>query len=408
VRTADVGSRVLVLAFFASAVTYLDRVAISAAAPRMMSELGLSAMQMGYVFGAFQAAYGVFEIPMGWMGDRFGQRRVLVRIVASWSVLTLLTGAVWNFASLITVRLLFGAAEAGAYPNLAKLLGRHANPKRRTLVQGLLWTGARLGGAVSPPLFVALMLVTGWRAAFGILCVIGLLWSAVFLRIYHEPVEKVAQAIRPPTPWRAILRSRNLWMLCGMYFASSYGLFFIATWLPTYLRQEHGVTLAAAGAYSSLPPAAGAAGCMLGGILSDALVRRTGSLRLGRAAVGFSAYALGAAGFAAATLARSPLEAVGALAFAQGTLDLAMPASWATSVEIGGRFGAVTAAFMNTASCISAALSPVSAAWLQRAFGSFHPMFLVAAGLYACAACLWLLIDPGRTIMEDPLSCACP
>ena len=406
-RTADVGSRVLVLAFFASAVTYLDRVAISAAAPRMMSELGLSAMQMGYVFGVFQAAYGLFEIPAGWLGDRFGQRRVLAAIVTAWSVLTLLTGAVRSFASLVAVRFLFGAAEAGAYPNLAKLLGRHSDPARRTFCQGLLWTGARLGGAVSPPVFVALMLVTGWRTAFGLLCAIGLLWSAVFLRVYREePAEKAAHDARIPTPWRAILRSRNLWMICGMYFSSSYGLFFIATWLPTYLQREQGVTITAAGAYSSLPLAAGAAGCMLGGMLSDALVRRTGSVRVGRAAVGFSAYVLGAAGFAVATLAHGPVQAVGALAFAQGTLDLAMAASWATSVEIGGRFGAVTAAFMNTASCLSAAISPISAAWIQRTFGSFHPMFLVAAILYACAACLWLLIDPRRTITEDALSCA--
>ena len=107
----------LAFAIAVAVVTYLDRVCISVAAPFMSDDLALTSIQMGYVFSSFALAYGIFEIPSGWAGDRFGQRRVLVPIVAAWSLLTVLTGAVRGFASLVGIRFLFGAAQAGVFPD---------------------------------------------------------------------------------------------------------------------------------------------------------------------------------------------------------------------------------------------------------------------------------------------------
>ena len=132
-------------AFTLALVTYLDRVCISAAAPFMMADLGLSILQMSFVFSAFTLAYSIFEVPTGWMGDVWGPRRVLTRIVAWWSAFTMLTGAAWNYPSLLVTRFLFGAGEAGAFPNISRSFSRWFPPIERGRANGVLFLGSRLG-----------------------------------------------------------------------------------------------------------------------------------------------------------------------------------------------------------------------------------------------------------------------
>jgi MFS transporter, ACS family, glucarate transporter len=410
---------VLLLGFLLAGITYLDRVCISVAAPSIMSELGLSNIQMGYVFGTFAVAYGLFEIPSGWLGDRWGQRRMLTRIAVSWSVFTALTGVVRSYAVLIAVRFAFGAAEAGAFPTLSRALGRWFPAIDRGKVNGFMWMGARIGGAVSPPLATMLMLAYGWRLAFFIFGFIGLIWCAVFWFWYRDdpaehprvsvaelayigqdsPLEgKSSPASKMETPWKRLFLSGNLWALFWMYFATSYGFWFFLTWMPTYLMREQGLSAQETGFYAALPLSVGAVACLSGGALSDWLVRRTGSLRWGRRAVGMGGFLLTAAGFAAASVARGPLAAVLCLMFAAGSMDLAVPVAWAACLEAGGRYGGTATGFMNTASSISAFISPLAAAWLFDHFGSFAAMFWSAAIVYFLAGLLWLKIDATQSL----------
>src|SRR5262245_51523400 len=136
--------RVLLLVLLATGITYLDRVCISAAAPAMSAELGLSDIQMGIVFSMFALSYGLFEIPMGWLSDRWGQRNMMTRIVASWSLFTMLTGIVRSYFPLLGVRFAFGAAEAGAFPTLARALARWFPVSEQGRVNGMMWMGARI------------------------------------------------------------------------------------------------------------------------------------------------------------------------------------------------------------------------------------------------------------------------
>lgn len=407
-------NRVLLLGFLLAGITYLDRVCISVAAPSIMTELGLSNLQMGYVFSTFAAAYGLFEIPSGWLGDRWGQRSMLTRIAASWSVFTALTGGVRSYSALILVRFAFGAAEAGAFPTLSRALARWFPAVDRAKVNGFMWMGARIGGAVSPPLATMLMLAYGWRPMFVIFGLVGLIWCAVFWVWYrddpaHHPNVNEAElayinqdassvgsslpAASDKTPWKRLFLSGNLWALFWMYFATSYGFWFFLTWMPTYLMKEQGLNAEETGFYSSLPLAVGAVACLCGGALSDWIVRRTGSLRWGRRVVGMGGYLLTAAGFGAASLAQGPLAAVACLVFAAGSMDLTVPVAWAACLEVGGRYGGTATGFMNTASSISAFISPLAAAWLFDQFGSFAAMFWSAAIVYALAGLLWLRID---------------
>jgi MFS family permease len=376
---------------------------------------------MGYVFSAFAVAYGVFEIPTGWLGDRWGQRRMLTRIAVSWSLFTALTGMVRSYGVLIAVRFAFGAAEAGAFPTLARALARWFPSIDRGKVNGFMWMGSRIGGAASPPLATMVMLAYDWRSMFFIFGFVGLIWCAVFWFWYrddpaeHRQVndselayirqgarseEACGLAPKEQTPWKRMFSSGNLWALFWMYFATSYGFYFFLTWMPTYLMREQGLSVQESGLYSALPLGVGAVACLCGGALSDWLVRRTGSLRWGRRAVGMGGFLLTAAGFAAAAFAQGPLAAVLCLVFAAASMDMAVPVAWATCLEAGGRFGGTATGFMNTASSISAFISPLAAAWLFDRFGSFSAMFWSASIVYLLAGLLWLKIDASQSFEQ--------
>jgi MFS family permease len=253
--------RVLLLVFLVTGINYLGRVCLAAAAPAMMRDLGLSNMRMGYVFGVFALSYGLFEIPAGWYGDRIGQRKMLTRIVVCWSAFTVFTGLAWNYVTLMITRFVFGAAEAGAFPTLARALARWFPRLDRGRVNGVMWMGARLGGALAPPLATWLIAWCGWRMSFALFGLVGFVWSAVFWLWYRDdPAEHAAvngaelayirggsesgaADARPApkaTPWRRIFASGNLWALFWMYFATSYGFWFFLTWLPTFLMRITG------------------------------------------------------------------------------------------------------------------------------------------------------------------------
>lgn len=179
-------NRVLLLITLASSITYLDRVCLSAAAPAIMRDLRLSSMQMGYAFSVFSLAYGIFEIPTGWLGDRLGQRKMITRIVACWSAFTALTGMVGGYLGLLVVRFAFGAAEAGAFPSMAAALARWFQTTDRARATGTMWMGTRLGAAIGIPLATLLMGWFGWRLTFAFFGAIGGVWCIFFWRWYRD------------------------------------------------------------------------------------------------------------------------------------------------------------------------------------------------------------------------------
>jgi ACS family glucarate transporter-like MFS transporter len=412
-----VRNQVLFLLFLATALNYLGRTCVSAAAPMIMRDLRLSNIQMGYVFGVFAVSYGLVEIPAGWLGDRIGQRKMLTRIVLCWSAFTVCTGAVVNFAGLVLTRFAFGAAEAGAFPSIARALSKWFPASDRGRVTGIIFMGARLGGALAPPLATLLVVCWGWRLTFAVFGAMGFIWVPFFRRSYrdvpstHELVSEAEleyirqddyhsddNATAGPTPWRRIFFSSNLWALFWMYFGTSYGFWFFLTWLPTSLMRDYRLTASRAGIYAALPLAVGAVTSVTGGLISDRLVRLTGSVRSGRRAVGLVGFLLAGAGFGAASIVGGAVTSVLCLSIASGAMDLAVPVAWAACLEVGGRFGGTTTGFMNTASSLSALLSPIAAAWLFDRFGSFHAMFLSAMAVYWTTGLLWLKIDPSRQV----------
>ena len=398
-------------AIAAMGVAYLDRVAISTAAPAMKADLGLSDGQMGLVFGAFTLAYALFEVPSGWLADRFGARSMLTRIVLWWSAMTAATGAAAGFASLLALRWLFGMGEAGVLPSLSRAFSRWLPARSRGNAFGLTIMAAALGGAATQPIVVALLERMSWRQAFPIFGSVGLLWAAAWFWWFrdepreHRGVDAAELAWigndpptpHPPVPWSALVRSRGMLALCAMYFCAIYGWYFYITWLPTYLLRGRGFHLHAVGWLASLPLLAVATGVLVGGSLSDLLVRRFG-LRVGLRAPGLVGLPLAGLCVLFAIATPDGRSAAFLLAGAAGSAALGIAPAWSVCLAIAGRHAGVVSGAMNTFGNLGGTLSPILMGWSLDAFGSWNlPLYSVAALYFGSALC-WLGIDPESPI----------
>jgi sugar phosphate permease len=412
-----VRARVLGFAFLLAVVTYLDRICISAAAPYIIDDLHLSVLQMSVVFSAFTLSYSLFEIPSGWLGDVVGPRRVLTRIVLWWSAFTMLTSAARGFPSLVAIRFLFGAGEAGAFPNIARSFSRWFPIRERGRANGMMFLGSRVGGMLSAP--VALFIVSrwGWRTSFVLFGTIGLVWAAAWFTWYRDRPEdhpavnaqelawirqdqRDAESlpIRDRTPWGALLRSRNLYAICAMYFAFGYGLYFYFTWLPTYLIKQLGFSLLAGGLFASLPFVLAGFADLAGGWLTDYLCRTRG-LRAGRCYLGCAAFLTCAALVFSSTLPVPSIAKAVLLALALASADLALGACWAVPIDIAPDHAGVITGFMNTLGNLGGLVGPLVVGIAVDRWGSWTFPFYVTAIVYACGGLAWLAIDPTQRLM---------
>jgi len=408
--------RYAVLAFMCSlsVITYLDRVCISGSAPYIISDLGLTPVEMGLAFTAFGIAYAAFEVPSGWLGDMIGPRKVMTRIVVWWSVFTTLTGLARNLSSLVAVRFLFGAGEAGAFPNTTKVISRWMPTVERGFAQGVVWMCARMGGAFAPGLVVFMISRMGWRPTFWVFGALGLVWAVLFWSWFRDtPSEKPGvnemelhiiqrgQTLRPArrqVPWARLLLSGNLWAICWMYFGMAYGWYFYITWLPTYLKAR-GATMLQAGVYGGMPLFLGAIGCGLGGVLTDYVVRKTGNVR-NRRYIGFVGFFLGSLSMLASVLFESPLHSVLALSLASFFGDLTMGSCWAVCLDVGHELAGTVSGCMNTWGNVGGALSPFMAGWLVQHFNNWNLPIVISGGIFLAGALLWLVIDPTKSVLE--------
>jgi len=411
--------RVLAFAFLLTVITYLDRVCISAAAPAIMAELQISVLQMSGVFSAFILAYSLFEVPSGWLGDVRGPRRVLTRIVIWWSAFTMLTGAAHGLRSLVTIRFLFGAGEAGAFPNIIRSFARWFPLRERGRASGVMFLGSRLGGMLSAPIALLLIARLGWRLSFVVFGAIGLVWAAAWAWWYRDApsdhpavnaeelawIEQdagAAEPLAPTTPWRALLSSRSVWAICAMYAAYGYGLYFYLTWLPTYLITELGFSALGGGFFASLPFLLAGIADVIGGWLTDRLARQHG-LRVARCGLGFAAFITSAGLLFATTIAPQAAAKAALLALALGSADLALSAAWAAPLDVAAAHAGVITGLMNTFGNLGGLIAPWVVGWSVDRLHSWTVPFYITAVVYAAGAIAWLAVDPERRIVvRDP------
>ena len=424
-------ARYKVMAFLCalSFLTYFDRVCIMRAQAVIQRDLGISDIQMGWVMGAFWLAYALFEIPVGWWGDRFGARRTLTRIVLAWSLFTALSGSATGFLSLITFRFLFGVGEAGAYPNMARIQSRWLPQRSRARAGGLLWLMARWGGAFSPLLFGMMwraldpmgtaMGIASWRLAFWMSGLIGLVWVVLFYRWFRDdpadhpaanaselaligrdsPAPHAEHVATPPALWKALFTTPSLWALALLYLFGSFGWSFFVSWMPRYLDQAHGISFQRSELMNAMPLFFGGWSCLLGGWLSDLLVRRTGLRRVGRMIFPMLGCTTAAAAMFGIRHVSSGEQAVLLMCVAAAAFDFGQGANWASIVDIGGAYAGTATGFINMVGNMGNFLQPVIGAYIFSTFG-WPILFAAYAGAYLVAAMMWLVIDPRKRFYE--------
>jgi MFS family permease len=409
---------VIVFAVTLAVITYIDRVVISQTAPAMRAELGITAIQMGWTFAAFTWAYALFEIPGGWLGDRLGPRGVLMRIVLWWSFFTAATGWVWNLTSLLVTRTLFGAGEAGCFPNLTRAFTIWLPANQRERVQAILWLSARWGGAFTPLLVAYILDVVSWRRAFELFGAIGAVWAFLFYRWYrddprmHPSVNAAELALLPPPsetapvhgpiPWRRFLSSGTVWLLWAQYACLSYGWLFYITWLPTYLRDARGLGLKQGALLAGLPLFFGGIGCLVCGYLAPHMARWTGSVARGRRVLAGGGFIGASLSIVLFTHIQDPTLAMLALSLSSFFSDFVLPLAWAACMDIGGRISGTLSGSMNMVGNIAAGFSPVVVGYLLAVTSQNWTMtFYVSAAIYSLGAVWWLLLDPVTPLEES-------
>lgn len=396
------------LLFLLFAITYIDRVCISVAGPRMQEDLGIDPVGWGWVTGVFTLAYCLFEIPTGTMGDRLGPRRVLTRIVTWWSAFTVLTGTVTSYYPLLLVRFLFGAGEAGVFPNASIVVARWFPAAQRATMSGVNLMAGQVGGALAPLLVLPIQMRYGWRASFFVFGAAGIVWAAVWYAWFRDspaemrsapPVaqdEVVASGHGPRFPWRAALSSGNVWAILCVAFCYIYVYTFFQTWFHTFLVKGRGFSEAGL-LLSALPYVVAVAANLAGGAVSDAYTRRLGS-RLGRRRVGALSLAAAAGLVGAAMMTTHPVLTVVLLALAYGAITFQQSGVFGVCLDIGGAYAGAMVGLMNTAAQVGGFVGSVLYGYIVARTGSYDAPFVPMALLLVVGALCWLKIDAGRPV----------
>ncbi|MEM9258850.1 MAG: MFS transporter [Bacteroidota bacterium] len=399
--------------FLLALLLYVDRVCISVAKESIAGDLALSDKEMGWVLSIFALGYALFQVPSGILADKFGPRRVLTSIVTIWSALTALTGAVWNFTSLLFVRFAFGAGEAGAFPGMARATYSWIPLRERGMVTGLNFSGSRLGAAFALPFVAWLITDFGWRNAFLVLGAIGVLWAIAWWLAFRDRPEdhpslgekekeeilatrqQEAPEDAEPIDRARMAASTNMWSVVLQYFCSNFTFFFALTWLFPYLKETYQLGALEAGWYTSAPFIAGAIGNWVSGGMIDALYRK-GNWDLSRQLPAMIGFSLAAIGLIASLFASSALVAVICLSVAIFGADMTLPPSWSLCVDIGRRSAGAVSGTMNMAGNLGAFLTALAFPYLTDWTGSEQVFFYVAAALNILAVGLWWRVQASR------------
>lgn len=403
--------------FLLALLLYIDRVCISVAKDPVAGELGLSDKAMGWVLSIFALGYALFQVPGGRLADRFGPRLALASIVTFWSALTALTGAVWNYISLLLVRFFFGAGEAGAFPGMSRAIFSWIPLKERGLITGINFSGSRLGAAFALPFVAWLIDAYGWRMTFAILGVIGAVWAIGWWLLFRDdPTEHPAiseeekeyikthrqqattSSKSDKLPLSQLFSSSNMWMTMVQYFCSNFTFFFALTWLFPYLKSKYQLDAMEAGFYASAPFIFGALGNWLAGWLVDYIYKQ-GRWNASRSLTAMIGFGLAAIGLIGSVYMDTALGAVAFLSLAILGADMTLPPSWTLCVDIGKQHAGTVSGAMNMAGNIGSFITALAFPYLQAWTGSVTPFFFLGAALNVLGVILWSRIKADQPLV---------
>lgn len=410
---------ILALLFLTSVVTYIDRVNISVTARHMMPAFGLTNQQMGWVFSSFVIGYALFQIPGGWLADRWGPRIILTGALVWWSLCTAFTAfaATSSLAdlfgilgALIAVRFALGVGEAVALPCFNRAIANWMPADARGIGIGVAIGGIGLGSAITPPISAWVMVNWGWQTVFYLSATIGSLmgflwWTFSRDRPDQHPWATDAEQMLPDSgtigpgraiPWGTVLRTSTVWWLVLSYSCLGYVAYLYLSWFYLYLVNVRGFDVLRGGLYAATPFLAMLVGCPLGGWVTDRLTTHYG-VTLGRGIAGMSGMILAGCAIAIGGSVDSPPVAIVSLSLGAGLLYFTVGAYWASTTDLSKAYAGTLSGLMNTGANIGGAISPSLTPWIASHWG-WPASLAFAGGIALIGAFLWLKIDPARSL----------
>ncbi len=443
-------ARYVALAFLCAvaSIAYTSRDnGISVAEKLIRDDLGLTDKQLGIVMGTFLFSYSVFQIPGAWLGQIMGSRRALTLLALVWSAATALMGLATGFVSMMSTRVIIGAAQGGLFPIAANSIAKWIPVERRAIACGSLGSFMSIGGATATALSAVLLELEwmSWRWLFVVFALPGFVWAVWFYRWFrdspadHRSVNRaeldlISSAVKTKfaessnaseagttanedrdcgrpvpdsdaqssgTPWGAMLTSVTMWLICMQQFFRAAGYIFYGTWFPRFLKESRGVDQMESGALASLPLLAVVVGGLVAGAVIDAVYARTGSRRLSRQGIAVAAMLMCCGLISMAYFVQDAKTAVYLITAGSFCATFAGPCAYTITIDMSGEHIPTVFGTMNTAGNLGAALCPMIVPLVVEATGSWNAVLFFFAGIYLAGAACWMLLDPERPIFQS-------
>ncbi|MBI9057351.1 MAG: MFS transporter [Labilibaculum sp.] len=403
--------------FLLTVLLYVDRACISVAKEDISGDLGFDMTDFGWVMAVFTLGYALLQAPSGKLADRYGPKGVIAGIVTVWSILTAVTGFAWNYVSMLVIRFLFGAGEAGAFPSLAKVVYNWFPVQERGIVQGINFSGSRIGAAFALPLVAWMITSIGWRYSFVVFGFIGILAAILWYLLFKNSPEEsriisdeekrfIIESRDSGTTnkhsllsFKDILSSRNMWLAMLQYTCSNFTFYFTLTWMFPFIKEKFAMSAIDAGMYSSIPLIAGAVGNWCSGFMVDYFYRVKG-VNLSRRMPAVLGFIFAAFGMVMVTQSSSVVMAVCFLAIAVFGADMTLSPSWTFCIDIGKENAGLVSGTMNMAGNLGAFITIIAYPYLFEWTGSNLPFFYIAAGLSVVAIITWMFMKPENSIQS--------
>ncbi len=397
-------------------ITYVDRVNIATAASEIRRELGLSNTQLGVVFSAFGYPYLLCQIFGGWIGDRFGPRWTLFVCGLIWAAATILTGLAAGLTMLFLVRVMLGIGEGATFPVATRAMQTWTPAGRRGFAQGITHAFARFGNAVTPPIVAWLIALVTWRGSFVALGCVSLIWVAAWVWYFRdhpsshagvtpEELERlpnrgiVLRVERPRVPWRPL--AARMLPVTVVYFCYGWTLWLYLNWLPSFFLNAYRLDIAKSALFASAVFFAGVGGDLIGGEISDAILKRTGNVRRARLGVVVFGFLCSFLSLLPIFLTRDLTVITLSLGAAFFFAELVIGPMWAIPMDIAPRYSGTAAGMMNTGSALAAILSPIAFGKIADLTGDWHLPFAGSVSLLLFGAVLAFTMHPEKSFEQQ-------
>lgn len=396
----------------ATVIAYVQRNALTVPVKTVEQELGLGPKDMGLVMAVWFWVYAAFQLPSGWLADRLGSKAALALFAVAWSLLTGVVGLATGFTGLLLLWGLMGCAQAGVFPCCTKAIGSTFPPTEQAFASGMLACSMALGAAVSQKVTGLLLGPLTWQQVLAVYTIPGLVWAVAFALFVPRPerttVSAAGKAAVSPAPtalsrtqWSRLVTDRQMLLLCSQQLLRASAIAFFYTWFPRFLQETRGLSLEESGSLAAWPPLAGMLGGLVGGVLSDSVLRTTGNPRLSRQGLAFIAMVICTATALGAYFVADPLAAVFLISMGAFCGMAGGVSGYTVAIAFGGKRVATVFATMNMCGNIGAGLFPWIVGRMVHATGNWELALLLFAGLFAVDAVCWALLNPKGTLFDE-------